>query len=72
LASDQAIVKAIVAVDRMFDEDERLVYKLRMQSLADVESKIASAEENKSFVIPAGTAGNQATGMYRSIAFSVV
>ena len=29
----------------MFDEDERLIYEVRMQSLADVESKIASAEE---------------------------
>ena len=45
LASDQAIVKAIAAVDRMFDEEERWVYEARMQSLADVESKIASAEE---------------------------
>lgn len=45
LASDQAIVKAIEAVDRMFNEEERLVYEVRMQSLADVESKIASAEE---------------------------
>lgn len=45
LASDPAIVKAIAAVDRMFDEEERLVYETRMQSLADVESKIASAEE---------------------------
>jgi predicted transposase/invertase (TIGR01784 family) len=45
LVSDQAIVKAIAAVDRMFDEEERLVYETRMQSLADVESKIASAEE---------------------------
>ena len=45
LASDVAIVKAIAAVDRMFDEEERLVYEIRMQSLADVESKIASAEE---------------------------
>jgi len=45
LASDKNIVKAIEAVDRMFDEEERLVYEARMQSLADVESKIASAEE---------------------------
>jgi len=45
LASDKNIVKAIAAVDRMFDEEERLVYETRMQSLADVESKIASAEE---------------------------
>ncbi len=45
LASDKEIVKAIEAVDRMFNEEERLVYEIRMQSLADVESKIASAEE---------------------------
>ena len=45
LASDKTIVKAIEAVDRMFNEEERLVYETRMQSLADVESKIASAEE---------------------------
>jgi len=45
LASDLSIVKAISAVDRMFDEEERMVYETRMQSLADVESKIASAEE---------------------------
>jgi len=29
----------------MFDEEERLVYEVRMQSLAEIESKIASAEE---------------------------
>ena len=29
----------------MFDEDERAVYEVRMQALADVESKIASAEQ---------------------------
>lgn len=45
LATDQAIVKAIAAVDRMFDEEERLTYEVRMQSLAEVESKIASAIE---------------------------
>ncbi|MDP2903113.1 MAG: Rpn family recombination-promoting nuclease/putative transposase [Methylovulum sp.] len=45
LRSDQNIVKAIEAVDRMFNEEERLVYEIRMQSLADVEGKIASAEE---------------------------
>ena len=45
LAFDTAIVKAISAVDRMFDEEERMVYEVRMQSLAEVESKIASAEE---------------------------
>jgi predicted transposase/invertase (TIGR01784 family) len=45
LAEDRAILKAIEAVDRMFDEEERQIYETRMQSLADVESKIASAEE---------------------------
>jgi len=45
LASDKEIVKAIEAVDRMFNEEERLVYEVRMQSLAEVESKIASAIE---------------------------
>ena len=45
LASDKNIVKAIAAIDRMFDEEERQVYDVRMQSLADVESKIASAAE---------------------------
>ena len=45
LALDPAIVKAIAEIDRMFDEEERLVYEIRMQSLADIESKIASAEE---------------------------
>jgi predicted transposase/invertase (TIGR01784 family) len=29
LASDKAIVKAIEAVDRMFNEEERLVYEVR-------------------------------------------
>lgn len=45
LKIDKNIVKAISAVDRMFDEEERQVYEIRMQSLADTESKIASAEE---------------------------
>lgn len=45
LKSDKNIVKAISAVDRMFNEEERMVYETRMQSLADIESKIASAEE---------------------------
>ena len=45
LSDDLAIVKAISAVDRMFNEEERLVYETRMQSLADVESKIASAAQ---------------------------
>ena len=45
LKIDKNIVKAITAVDRMFDEEERIIYETRMQSLADIESKIASAEE---------------------------
>ncbi len=45
MASDKHIVKALYAVDRMFNEDERLVYDVRMQALADVDSKIASALE---------------------------
>jgi predicted transposase/invertase (TIGR01784 family) len=55
LASDSAIVKAIEAVDRMFNEEERDIYEVRMEAIADVDSKIASAlaegeekgEENK-------------------------
>jgi predicted transposase/invertase (TIGR01784 family) len=43
LASDTAIVKAIEAVDRMFNEEERDIYEVRMEAIADVESKIASA-----------------------------
>lgn len=46
LAQDKAIVKAVEAVDRMFDEEERQVYETRMQAFADVASKIASAEEH--------------------------
>ena len=45
LAADRSILKAIEAVDRMFNEEERLVYETRMRALMDVESKIASAEE---------------------------
>ena len=45
LKIDKNIVKAISTVDRMFDEEERMIYETRMQSLADIESKIASAEE---------------------------
>ena len=29
----------------MFDEEERLIYEIRMQSLADIESVIASAND---------------------------
>jgi predicted transposase/invertase (TIGR01784 family) len=45
LQQDPAIVKAVKAVDRMFDEDERLIYEVRMQAVAEVDSKIASALE---------------------------
>ena len=45
LKIDKNIVKEISAVDRMFDEEERIIYETRMQLLADIESKIASAEE---------------------------
>ena len=43
LANDQAIIKAIEAVDRMFNEEERQIYETRMQALMDIESKIISA-----------------------------
>jgi predicted transposase/invertase (TIGR01784 family) len=45
LVADRSILKAVEAVDRMFSEEERLVYDTRMRALMDVESKIASAEE---------------------------
>ncbi len=45
LACDPAIVKAVMAVDRMFNEEERQVYEIRMQAMIDQESKIASARE---------------------------
>ncbi|WP_417915610.1 Rpn family recombination-promoting nuclease/putative transposase [Candidatus Electronema sp. JM] len=45
LSSDRLILKAVEAVDRMFNEEERAVYQLRMQTLADAASVIASAEE---------------------------
>jgi predicted transposase/invertase (TIGR01784 family) len=45
LAGDKEIVKAMHAVDRMFDEDERQVYEVRMQTMAGIKSQIASAEE---------------------------
>jgi predicted transposase/invertase (TIGR01784 family) len=46
LSADPAIVKAIGAVDRMFDEEERLIYEVRMQALAEVESQIDSARND--------------------------
>ncbi|MDX8414251.1 MAG: Rpn family recombination-promoting nuclease/putative transposase [Mariprofundales bacterium] len=42
LQSDTAVVKAVHAVDRMFDEDERKVYEVRMQAIAQIESSLAS------------------------------
>ncbi|MDM8541793.1 Rpn family recombination-promoting nuclease/putative transposase [Desulfococcaceae bacterium HSG9] len=45
LASDKEITKAVQAVDRMFDEEERKIYDVRMHTLIEVKSKIASAEE---------------------------
>jgi predicted transposase/invertase (TIGR01784 family) len=45
LSSDQQILKAIEAVDRMFDEEERLVYEERMRLIADAAALMISAEE---------------------------
>ncbi len=45
LASDKNIVKAIAAIDRMFDAEERLVYDIRMQEFTDVASAIATGAE---------------------------
>ena len=43
LRGDDNVLKAIAAVDRMFDEEERLVYETRIQAFADVEGRIVSA-----------------------------
>ena len=43
LQQDPAIVKAIEVIDRMFNEEERQVYEVRMQSWANLNSQIASA-----------------------------
>ena len=43
LREDDKILKAISAVDRMFNEEERLVYETRIQAFADVEGRIVSA-----------------------------
>jgi len=45
LSKDKEIIKAIHAVDRMFDEDERTVYQVRMEAFAEVNRKIASANK---------------------------
>ncbi|MCI5157368.1 MAG: Rpn family recombination-promoting nuclease/putative transposase, partial [Candidatus Electrothrix sp. AUS1_2] len=60
LAEDKNILKAIEAVDRMFNEEERQVYETRMQALMGVESKIASAEEK-------GMAQGMAQGMVQGM-----
>ncbi|MDQ6975938.1 MAG: Rpn family recombination-promoting nuclease/putative transposase [Mariprofundaceae bacterium] len=46
LQQDPNIAKAIEAVDRMFNEDERKVYEVRMQSIANIGSQIASAKKH--------------------------
>ncbi|XOF35171.1 MAG: Rpn family recombination-promoting nuclease/putative transposase [Candidatus Electrothrix sp. YB6] len=43
IACDPALVRAVMAVDRLFDEDEREIYEARRQAIIDQESKIASA-----------------------------
>ncbi len=43
LQQDPTIVKAIEAIDRMFNEEERQIYEVRIQSWANVNSQIASA-----------------------------
>jgi len=45
LASDKNIVKAIAAIDAMFDVEERQVYEVRLQEYTDVASIIASGAE---------------------------
>ena len=45
LASDPEIVKAISAVDKMFDEEEREMYAVRLQQQMDFGSKVDSAYE---------------------------
>jgi len=45
LASDKNIVKAIAAIDRMFNEEERKVYEVRLKEFTDVASIIASGAE---------------------------
>lgn len=45
LENDNEIIKAISAVDRMFDDEERIMYQVRKQAILDYESKLASAIE---------------------------
>ena len=44
LSSDKNIVKAIAAIDRMFNEEERQVYEVRLKEFTDVASIIASGD----------------------------
>ena len=43
IGQDAAITKAAQVVDRMFNEEERQIYKVRWQAMADIDSKIALA-----------------------------
>lgn len=71
LQCDPLIINAIQKVDRMFDEDERKFYELRMQKLADTTSQIYSAREegleegreenSKEMVLKASRSGMSAT-----------
>ncbi|MDX8377966.1 MAG: Rpn family recombination-promoting nuclease/putative transposase [Mariprofundales bacterium] len=45
IQSDVIITKAIEAVDRMFNEDERKIYDIRRHAMIDVASQIYSAKE---------------------------
>jgi predicted transposase/invertase (TIGR01784 family) len=45
LADNPHIVKAVKEVDRMFDEEEREIYKIRLKKQMDFESKLDSAIE---------------------------
>ncbi len=64
LRHDKDIVKAITAVDRMFNEDERLVYENRILAMVDIESKIASAQETG---VEQGIAEGLARGIEKGI-----
>lgn len=43
LENDTAIIKALNVVNRLFDNDERVIYEVKKQAIMDAESKIASA-----------------------------
>lgn len=69
MAADRSILKAVEVADRMFNEEERLVYETRMRALLDVESKIASAEEKGR---AEGIAEGMAKGMEQGMAESLL